>query len=87
MCVLSIVQIFIICHCQWLYMSIKLPTNSDYLKHLIMQSLCYNMRLGSVSIHYTTAQHRLPKIVALYFQDTSPALILMDNIHSCENIS
>jgi len=87
MCVLSRVPIFIICHCQWLYASIKLATNSDYLKHVIMQSLCYNMRLGSVSIHYTTAQHRLPEMNGLYFHDTTPTLILRDNIYSCENIS
>jgi len=87
MCVLSTAQIFIIRHCQWLYVSIKLTTNSDYLKHLIMQSLCYNMRHGSVSIHYTTAQHRLPETDGLYFQDTTSAFILRDNIHSCDNIS
>jgi hypothetical protein len=86
MCVLSVVPLFISCHCQWVYASIKLATNSDYLKHLIMQFLCYNMRLGSVSIHYTRAQHRLPEIDGLYFHDTTPALILRDNIHSCENI-
>jgi hypothetical protein len=86
-CVLSTVQIFIICNCKWFYASINLATNSDYLKHLIMQSLCYNMRLGSVSIHFKTAQHRLPEIDGQYFQDTTSALTLRDNIHSYENIS